>query len=166
MRAAAELRAQGYLVYLPKIHYRHQDGRKIEARTTLRFTGYIFIQFDADLEEGGPISNTRGMDSSDGSAILGGNKPVPIKAGIIEVLRQIEDEEYTRAVARKKPRPRTDLTPGDWVEINDPNDAFHGKRGTYLGSVKTRATVLLGIAVKEIEEFNLKKVEQERKRAA
>lgn len=160
LRAAAELRAQGYVVYLPKIYYRHQEGRRIEARSTLRFTGYIFIFCHVD--ELAPISGTRGMDSGGGSAVLG-----PLPNGIIETLRVIEDEEFARAVARTKPRPRTDLTPGDWVEINQPDDPFHGKRGYYLGTEKGVARVLLGLVQKAIAECDLKKIEPpQQKRAA
>lgn len=165
-RAAAELRAQGYLVYLPKIHYRHQDGRKIEARTTLRFTGYIFVACEPG--EIGPISGTRGMDDSGGSALLGGEIPVPLPHSIIETLRQIEDEEFHRATARAKPRPRSDLTPGDAVTIaGDRNHPAFGQRGSFLGSDKGVASVLGGIAVWKVPECDLKKIEdQQQKRAA
>lgn len=165
-RAAAELRAQGYLAYLPKIHSRYQDGRKVECRTSLRFTGYIFICCEPTPDEIGPISGTRGMDDSGGSALLGGVRPVPLPTSIIETLRSIEDEEYARAVARKKPRPRSDLTPGDSVTIaGDRSHPAYGQQGHYLGSEKGIASVLGGIAVWKIPECDLKKVEQQ-KRAA
>lgn len=164
-RAAAELRAQGYLVYLPKIHYRHQDGRKIEARTTLRFTGYIFIA--CEPAEIGPISGTRGMDDSGGSALLGGEIPVPLAASIIETLRSIEDDEYARAVARKKPRPRTDLVPGDLVQFaGDRHHPAYGQRGNYLGSDKGLASVLGGVVVWKVPECDLRKVEAPERKAA
>lgn len=169
LKAAAELRAQGYVVYLPKIHTRHQDGRKIEARTTLRFTGYIFIAFDLQLEQHGPISNTRGMDGSDGSALIcsGGGIPLALPPGIIETLRTIEDDELARAVARKKPQPRKDLVPGDLVQIaGDRGHPAFGQRGSYLGAEKGWASVLGGIAVWKVPEVDLKKIEQPEKRAA
>lgn len=170
LKAAAELRAQGYVVYLPKIHSRHQDGRKIEARTHLRFTGYIFIAFDLALEQHGPISNTRGMDGSDGSALIcsGAGTPIALPRGIIETLRAIEDDELARAIARKKPKARTDLIPGDLVSIaGDRDHPAFGARGHYLGSEKGWASVLGGIAVWKVPEVDLKKVElQEGKKAA
>lgn len=170
LKAAAALREQGYVVYLPKVYARQQDGRKIEARAHLRFTGYIFIAFDLALEQHGPISNTRGMDGSDGSALIctGTGTPIALPRGIIETLRGIEDDELARAVARKKPKPRTDLTPGDLVSIaGDRSHPAFGQRGHYLGSEKGWASVLGGIAVWKVPEIDLKKVEpMEGKRAA
>jgi hypothetical protein len=164
-RAAAELRNQGYIAYLPKIHYRHQDGRKIEARTTLRFTGYIFIC--CEPTEIGPISGTRGMDDGGGSALLGGEIPVGLSHSIIETLRQIEDEEFHRATARSKPRPRSDLTPGDTVQIaGERGHPAYGQRGSFLGSEKGIASVLGGIAVWKVAESDLKKIEQDARKAA
>lgn len=176
LKAAAELRAQGYVVYLPKIHTRHQEGRKIEARTTLRFTGYIFIAFDLQLEQHSPISNTRGMDGSDGAALISNwegdgedrkRVPVPLPRGIIEALRSIEDDELARAVARKKPLPRKDLMPGDQVQISgDRNHPAYGRRGHLLGVERMIASVLEGMAVWKVPEADLKKIEQPEKRAA
>lgn len=172
LKAAAELRAQGYGVYLPKIYTRHQEGRKIEARAQLRFTGYIFIAFDLAREEHGPISNTRGMDSPDGhgSALIctAAGTPIALSAGIIEILRAIEDDELARAVARAKPLPRKDLIPGDLVQITgDRGHVAFGRRGHYLASEKDGwARVLEGMAVWIVPEVDLKKIEQQEKRAA
>lgn len=164
LKAAADLRAQGYAVYLPKLYTRRQEGRKIEARADLRFTGYIFIAFDLALDEHGPISNTRGMDSPDGddgsALICSGGIPVALPAGIIDTLRGIEDEELARAKARTKPPERLDLVPGQKVQINNVRDAFHGQVGTYLCSEKKGiATLLIGWWLKEVFEIDLKKVE-------
>lgn len=161
--AAANLREQGFIVYLPKVHSRWQDGRRVSAHTALRFTGYIFIQFDAAAQEHGPIGNTRGMDEL---LITKAGDPIPLPASIIETLRQIEDEEFARAVARKKPVPRKDLVPGDMVAINNADDPFHGKQGMYLGTDRLVARVLLGLAIKDIAECDLKKIEPPERKAA
>jgi transcription antitermination factor NusG len=162
-KAASNLRAQGYAVYLPKIYVRHQDGRRISAVAHLRFTGYIFIAFDLSLEEHGPISNTPGMDGSDGPALIcsGAGTPIALPPGIVETLRAIEDDELARALHRKKPKPRTDLTPGDEVVIaGDHAHPAFGRKGHYLGSEKGWASVLGGMAVWKVAEIDLKKVEK------
>lgn len=171
LKAAAGLREQKFLVYLPKKFTRWQEGRKIEARGHLRFTGYLFVAFDYDAEEHGPIKSTPGMDDSDGSALVkgaagGGDRPAALRPGIIDMLRAVEDEEFARAIERKKPGPRADLVSGCTVEINNRLDPFHGQRGTYLSSEKGIATVLLGFIAKEIADCDLKKIEQPEKRAA
>lgn len=169
LKASAELRAQGYLVYLPKLYTRYQDGRKIEARAQLRFTGYIFIAFDLTREEHGPISNTRGMDGSDGSALIctAAGTPIALRPGIVEALRGLEDEDLARAIARKKPLPRKDLTPGDAVVID--GDKMHpafGRKGIYLGSDKGWAEVLEVWAKWVVPEVDLKKIEAPERKAA
>lgn len=171
LRAAAELRAQGYGVYLPKRHERVQEGRKVWARSFIRFTGYIFIAFDFALDEHGPIRNTRGMDSPDGEAspliVDGQRKPLALPAGIIETLRGIEDEELARSLARKKPVPRLDLTPGDKVTIfGDRDHPAFGRKGEYLGTENFVAHVLEGWAIWKVPEIDLRKIETEGKQAA
>ncbi|WP_298800159.1 transcription termination/antitermination NusG family protein [uncultured Devosia sp.] len=164
--AASNLREQGFAVYLPKIHMRWQDGRKIEARSILRFTGYIFVAFDLQRDPFGQISNTRGMDDSDGAALLGGDRPTPIPASIIEGLRQAEDEEMARALARKKPKPRADLVPGDQVMIaGDRDNHAFGRKGVYVGSDRGMASVFIGFACWKVPDWTLKKIEQEVKAA-
>jgi transcription antitermination factor NusG len=168
-KAASGLREQGFIVYLPKAFVRYQEGRKIEARSHLRFTGYIFISFDPDRDAYGAINNTGGMDGSAGPALIvnRADRPVPLDFEIVEQLRQIEDEEYARAVARKKPLPRKDLLAGDQVQIiGDRNSPAFGKTGHLLGSHKGLASVLCGMAVWKVPEADLKKVEQPEKRVA
>lgn len=169
LKAAAALRAQSYMVYLPKTYTRHQDGRKIEARAWLRFTGYIFIAFDMALDEHGPINNTNGMDGSDGPALIctAAGTPVALRPGIVEMLRGLEDEDMARAIARKKPIPRKDLTPGDAVQIL--GDRLHpafGRKGIYLGSDKGWAEVLEVWAKWVVAEVDLKRLDQPERKAA
>ena len=170
LRAAAELRDQDYVVYLPKIYYRHQEGKKIEARSALRFTGYIFIRFDLALEQNGPISSTRGMDGSDGSALIcdGAGKPRAMQPGILETLREIEDEEFARAIARKKPEPRKDLLRGELVKfVGDPDHPAYGLEGTYLGPMaRGIGKVLVAFAQWDLPECDLRKVQLQEKQAA
>lgn len=172
LKAASELRAQGYVVYLPKLYTRHQDGRKIEARAWLRFTGYIFIAFDLAQDQHGPISNTRGMDGSDGSdgsALIctAAGTPIALRPGIVETLRGLEDEDLARAIARKKPLPRKDLTAGDTVQIlGDKDNPAFGRKGIYLGTDKGWAEVLEGWVKWIVPEVDLKKFEQPERKAA
>lgn len=165
LKAAAALREQKYTVYLPRIFTRWQEGRKIEARVNLRFTGYVFVACGKD--EHGPIRNTEGMDGSNGSPLImgAGGNPYMLPPVIIDKLRSIEDDEFARAIERRKPNPRTDLVAGQQVEINKPLDPFHGKRGTYLGSERGVATVLLGFMAKEVPDCDLKKPEPEERAA-
>jgi transcription antitermination factor NusG len=169
--AAANLRAQGYLVYLPKRYERDQQTKS--AKACLRFTGYVFVRFDAGLKEHSPINSTRGMDSDidTGSALLlnPSRDPQPINPqSIIEMLRWLEDDELERANSRKKALPRTDLAPGDLVRIDQPGPPghpAHGKEGCLIRLERGVWDVLVGlVTIWKIAESDLKRID--RKKAA
>lgn len=168
LRAAKELRNQKYAVYLPKLYRHPTDDDFGRGPHGLRFPGYIFVAFDYELGEHGPINNTRGLDSWDGSALLTNAKdiPLPLRQGFIEKMRALEDEDFEHAVSRAKPEPRTDLRDGDMVIINDPAHVAFGQRGLFMTNEHGIARVLLGRMSWEVEDFHLKKVEKAGKKAA
>lgn len=153
--AARNLRAQGYSVYLPKAFSRPADTRKLEPIAHLRFNGYVFVAFDAARDEHGPISNTRGVDELLLNAY--GN-PQPLPHGVVEGLQEIEDEDFARARARKKPLPRVDLRAGDQVKIDRKDHPAHGLEGLLFTAAKGMACVLIGVRMVTIGESDLKKV--------
>lgn len=61
IRAAGELREQGFEIYLPKRYRLVSTGRRGDIVTGLRFSGYIFMTFDPEKGEYGPINNTRSV---------------------------------------------------------------------------------------------------------
>ena len=161
--AAKNLRAQGYPVYLPKGFRKPADTKKLEPVSFLRFDGYIFVAFDAAKEEHGPISNTRGVDEL---LVNGAGQPQALQPGIVERLRQVEDDDFARARSRKKLPPRVDLKPGDTVQVHRPDDAArHGKTGIFVGAVNGWAEVLFGLRIAKIAEVDLKLIEHKEKAA-
>lgn len=161
--AASQLRAQGYGVFLPKTYLRIQEGRRVHARARLRFTGYIFVA--CEPHEVGPIASTRGMDDSSGSALLGGITPVSLHPREIDFLRRLEDDELAAATSIRKPVARTDLQPGDTVQIDDKDHPAFGQRGQFFAAERGVATIWIGIARVKVPEGDLKRIEVERKAA-
>lgn len=161
--ARQQLHEQKYPVYLPK-QYRHptDDGYGKDP-FCLRFPGYIFIQFDADAEEHGPISNTRGVDEL---IVTRAGVPLSLPDIIISDLQALEDEEFARGRARSKPVPRDDLVPGEMVIICAAGHPVHGERGKFLGSDKGEARVLIGMMAWPVPESELKKVELKKQKKA
>lgn len=166
-KAAAGLHEQGFGVYVPIMYTRRQEGRKIEARPALRFPGYILIRFDPRLDMHGPISGTPGMDDSSGSALLGGETPTMLPAGVVETLRTVERDDFFCARARTKRPPRKDLSPGDYVQVHRPNDAArHGLKGYFVGSDRGIAEVFVGLRCVKVAEVDLKRIDQPERKAA
>jgi hypothetical protein len=163
--AAEEARKTGYCIRLPKRHVRLVVGKKAEARTTLRFRGYIFFEADPDKGELGPINHVRYMDDSSGSAIVGGFKTCALRPGYLEMLERISDLELREATAKEA---RPDIRPGDFVQIiGDRNSAAYGRSGV-LGDIQRGiCEVWEGVVKWKVPECDLKKIEpQEQKRAA
>lgn len=168
LRAVKNLREQGYGAHLAKLFRHPTDDDFHKGPFGLRYPGYVFVLFDLSLDEHGPINNTRGLDSWNGSALLVNRDAVPLSLpkGYINSLRALEDEDFARAITRSKPEPRTDLFPGDEVLIDDKEHAAYGQRGVLLEIGKGIGKVLLGFMVWEISDVFLKKVEKQRKKAA
>lgn len=61
-RAARELGNQGFETLLPlaRVEHRERDGQLV-ARTRPLFSGYLFVEFDLNLDAWGAILSTRGV---------------------------------------------------------------------------------------------------------
>lgn len=156
--AAKGLREQKFEVYNPKTYTRALNGKRLEPVCTLRFSGYVFIRFDADAKEHGPINNTRGIDEL---LVSVKDVPLPLDDEIIESLRQIEDEEFAEARSKKKAEPRGDLRPGDAVMIDDPDHPARGQQGQLLAIDKRKASVLIGMCAWKVDAIGLRRIQQD-----
>jgi transcription antitermination factor NusG len=170
--AAAQLREQGYIVYLPKTYSQSPNCRRPIAE--VRYPGYIFIRFDAAAQEHGPINNTRGVDEL--MVDLDGNpRPLPthkrlleeFPKGLVEAIRELEDIEFGRASTTRKAKPREDLQEGDKVRIHNPTHPAHGHEGHILKLEKGIASVLVGFFnVWKLPDTDLKRIDTEKRKAA
>lgn len=167
-RAADDLRGKGARVFLPKRITRVEIGRHQEARIDLRFAGYIFIQCSAD--ESGFVAFADGIDGTahpTGLVCEGGNRPLALPPGAVEMYQRIADEEMARALARKRPEPRRDLHLGETVRfIGSTLHPAYGLTGEFHGSPKRgRATIMVNFRPWEVSEADLERIETPKVRA-
>lgn len=159
--AAQKLRAQFFTVYLPKTFVRTVVSKSPVPEARLRFTGYLFVEFDYELGEHGPINKTPGIDhimcKYDEE-----RTPEPLRPGVIEMLRWAEEEDFAEASKSTKKLSRDDIRPGDLVRINRNGHPAHGQVGTYFVSERGVADVLCGTMMVRIADVDLKKVEKEK----
>lgn len=163
IKAAGELREQEYRIYLPKKHIQISTGRRVDVVSRLRFEGYIFIEFDWDKGEHGPVNNTRSIGRlisrvervRFGSDVEEKEVAVPLPPFWELEMRRHEEVEWEIATGKAKPDPRADLHHGDIVKINCPTYAFHGQQGEYSRSENGEAIIHIGWAIHRIPEIDL-----------
>lgn len=154
-RAAKELRNQSFGVYVAKTYRRQRmDGKRVHPVASLRFTSYIFVAFDPDLEEHGPISNTRGVAHL---MCTHSGEPHPIPDRIIEALRGCADEELADCTKRSRPSEASKLRPGAQVRLKT-SDLFRGRTGQVLAVERGVVHVLCGMMVLSPQEVDVEVV--------
>lgn len=148
-RAAKELRSRSFGVYVAKTYRRARVGHKVKPIASLRFPSYVFVAFDAELEEHGHVVSARGV-----AHLLcdKGGTPQAIPESAVDLVRQCEDEEFDACTKRAR-RTRSDLEPGMPVRLHT-QDLWRGRTGTLIACERGIGTVLIGtfiLTVKDIE---------------
>jgi hypothetical protein len=175
--ARTALRDQGYRIKLPKFYRHPKQTEPGKSSMGFRFgSRYIFIEANL-ASEIAPINHTRGMDdSARGQAVIGTwmrvgvddvFNPHIIRPAYLAMLEDLQEHEFHEAIATKAPEPRTDLVPGDPVMIiGDRGRIGYGQEGRFQESARGVAIVLCGNMKVVVPDCDLKKVEQEQRRAA
>lgn len=172
--ARQSLRDQGFKIRLPKF-YRHRTHPKFdEGAMGLRFgSRYIFIEAILGSGHIGAINHTRGMDDSNrGQAVIGtwsdeNFQPHVLRPRYLTFLDDLQESEFAEAVASKAPEHRPDLVPGDSVIIvGDRGRLGYGQEGRFEEAHRDKATVFCGQLRITVDLCDLKKVEQDARKAA
>ena len=87
-RAALNLRRQGFDVYLPCYSKRRSHARRTDYVRAPLFPKYVFVNLNLDNSRWASINSTRGVHH----LITFGNLPTPVPPGIVEEIRNREDE--------------------------------------------------------------------------
>jgi len=87
-RAVAHLLRQGFEIYLPRCAKKRRHARRVDTVAAPLFPGYLFIRLDLDTTPWRSIDGTRGVIR----IVRHGDRPAPLPNGIIEALRQHEDD--------------------------------------------------------------------------
>lgn len=107
-RAQANLRRQGFEVYLPTYRRRRSHARKVEIVSRPLFPRYLFVGIDLLLARWRPILGTFGVSY----VLCDGDKPRIVPDRVVEALRDGE-----RAAAFDETNPAARLKPGEAVRI-------------------------------------------------
>ena len=88
-KAALHLQRQGFEIYLPR--YLRVVNHARTARTVVRplFQRYLFVQLNTEIERWRSINGTFGVSY----VITSGEHPLPTPKGMVEAIRQRENEQ-------------------------------------------------------------------------
>lgn len=107
-KAAANLRRQGFDVYLPCYLKRRSHARKVDVVQRPLFPRYLFVAIDVASQRWRAIQSTLGVSH----LICRGEGPVAVEDSVVSALKAREDEAGFVRLAR-----RTLFSPGDQVRI-------------------------------------------------
>jgi transcription antitermination factor NusG len=88
IRADAQLRAQRFRTFYPRVERTVRHARKMRTTLTAAFPGYLFVQLDLSRERWRSINGTVGVSR----LIMGGDLPLPVRHGVVETLMGYVDE--------------------------------------------------------------------------
>jgi len=87
-KAAFHLQRQEFTVYLPQYLKRWRHARKSEMRPTALFPRYLFVAMDLAQARWQAIHSTVGVSA----LVCTGERPTPVPEGIVEAIRDRENE--------------------------------------------------------------------------
>ena len=86
--AAAQLEAQGFRAFLPRIARTVRHARKMRQVRAPAFPGYLFVSLDLNRDRWRSVNGTFGVSR----LIMADETPVPVPRGIVEFILGTVDE--------------------------------------------------------------------------
>lgn len=86
--AEAQLKAQGFRVFLPNVVRTVRHARKLRTAKTPAFPGYLFVALDLRRDRWRSVNGTYGV----AALIMGEDAPMPVPKGVVEALIGYVDE--------------------------------------------------------------------------
>lgn len=149
--AAVNLKAAGLRAWVPITYSRDEAAtRKRKPVPDPRFGGYVFVYFDADLEEHSPIYSTVGV----GKLLCDMDEmrtPRPLPSGVVEALQAQELSEYLSAKSAADTPEQRGIIPGSGVTVA----RLDGLVGKLVGTSDGKATVLVGNRIVTVSVFDI-----------
>lgn len=139
-KAVQHLVRQGFEVYLPRYLKRRRHARKIETIAAPLFPGYLFVTVDFATQRWRSIHSTFGVSR----LVTNGDEPAIMASGIVDALRQREDENGFIRLER-----RPNFSPGDKVRVLA--GAFIDSFGVFDGmGDRERVAILLDLLGRKV----------------
>ena len=87
-RAHAQLLAQGFEAFLPRIERTIRHARKLRTVLSAAFPGYLFVRLDVGRDRWRSVNGTLGVSR----LIMGEDLPIPAPAGVVETIFDYVDK--------------------------------------------------------------------------
>ena len=138
-RACAQLRAQRFDVFYPRVERTVRHARKMSTSLSAAFPGYLFVHLDLQRDRWRSVNGTIGVSR----LIMAHDLPQPVPVGVVESLATYVDEKGVARFDR-------DLSIGQTVRVK------HGPMAQAVGELvrleaNERVRVLLDIMGGKIE---------------
>ena len=108
IKAAENLRRQGYEVYLPQFMRRIRHARRVDWNLSPLFPRYLFVSIDIDGQGWRSIQSTIGVTQM----VCSGGRPLAVPSGVVGALRARENDRGAIVMG-----PSKTYRPGDQVQI-------------------------------------------------
>ena len=132
VKAAENLRRQGYQTYLPRYLKRRRHARKVDLIAKPLFPRYMFVAIDIAAQRWRSVQSTIGVSR----LVTNGDEPAVVPDGVVRALRARED---TKGFIKLDALP---LAPGDKVRVLA--GAFMDNAGLFNGMADhDRVSILL-----------------------
>ena len=86
--ACAQLQAQGFQVFLPRITKTIRHARKLRTIHAPLFPSYVFVSMRLDKDAWRSVNGTYGVSRM----IMAGERPAPVPVGVVESFEALVDE--------------------------------------------------------------------------
>jgi transcriptional antiterminator RfaH len=140
LKAAQNLRRQGYEIYLPRYQKRRRHARKIDFVAKPLFPRYLFVAIDMATQRWRSIQSTFGV----ARLVSNGDEPATVPEGIVSALKAREDEKGLITLESKPA-----FAPGDKVRVLA--GAFLDSAGLFNGMADhDRVSILLDMLGRKV----------------
>lgn len=85
--AAAQLAAQGFRVFLPRLMRTVRHARRLRTLRRPAFPSYLFVALDLDRDRWRAVNGTRGV----ARLVMADDRPAPAPHGVVETLLELVD---------------------------------------------------------------------------
>ena len=122
VKAAANLRRQGYEIYLPRYLKRRHHARKLDFAVKPLFPRYMFVAIDMATQRWRSVQSTFGVSR----LVTNGDEPAPVPGGVISTLKAQEDAKGFVKLEAAPPFARGDKVRVLAGTFMDAAGLFHG----------------------------------------
>ncbi len=137
--ALGHLEEQNFTVYLPQRQKERRHARRIDTIKAPLFPRYLFVSLDIEADQWRSINGTYGVSY----LVTMGEKPSAVPPGIVEAIRDQENEEGLVEIVEPHPYAK-----GDVIEITQ--GVLADQTGIFkCGADKQRVTLLLSLLGRE-----------------